>query len=43
MNAWAGYTTDPRFAYAPGRLAEARALGERLADARDTLRPPGDS
>jgi hypothetical protein len=42
MDAWAGYTSDPRFAYAPGRLAEARALGERLADARDTLRPPED-
>jgi len=42
MSAWAGYTTDPRFTYAPGRLAEVRALGERLADARDTLRPPED-
>jgi homogentisate 1,2-dioxygenase len=42
MDAWAGYTTEPRFAYAPGRLAEARALGERLADARDQLRPPED-
>jgi len=42
MSAWAGYTTDPRFTFAPGRLAEARALGERLADARDTLRPPED-
>ena len=42
MDAWGGYVRDPRFAYAPGRLAEARALGERLADARDTLRPPED-
>jgi len=42
MSAWAGYTTDPRFTYAPARLAEVRALGERLADARDTLRPPED-
>ena len=42
MGAWSGYTTNPRFAYAPGRLADARALGERLADVRDTLRPPGD-
>jgi hypothetical protein len=42
MGAWADYTSDPRFAYSPGRLAEARALGERLADARDTLRPPSD-
>ena len=42
MDAWGGYVSDPRFAYAPGRLAEARALGERLADARDRLRPPED-
>jgi hypothetical protein len=42
MDAWAGYASDPRFAYAPDRLAEARALGERLADARDALRPPRD-
>ena len=40
MSAWAPYVTDPRFAYRPERLAEVRALGERLADARDTLRPP---
>src|SRR5207237_4267414 len=40
MSAWSGYTSDPRFTYAPGRLAEVRALGERLADARDALRPP---
>jgi homogentisate 1,2-dioxygenase len=42
MGAWAAYATDPRFSYAPGRLAEVRALGERLADARDQLRPPED-
>jgi homogentisate 1,2-dioxygenase len=42
MSAWAPYTTDPRFAYRADRLAEVRALGERLADARDTLRPPED-
>ena len=42
MSAWSAYATDPRFAYAPDRLAQARALGERLADARDTLRPPED-
>jgi homogentisate 1,2-dioxygenase len=40
MTAWSGYTTDPRFTYTPGRLADVRALGERLADARDTLIPP---
>jgi hypothetical protein len=42
MSAWADYTTDPRFSYSPDRLAEARALAERLADARDALRPPAD-
>ena len=40
---WGGYTTDPRFAYRADRLAEARALGERLADARDALRPPEET
>jgi len=40
MSAWSGYTSDARFTYAAGRLAEVRALGERLADARDALRPP---
>jgi homogentisate 1,2-dioxygenase len=40
MGAWGGYTTEPRFAYSAGRLAEVRALAERLADARDALRPP---
>ncbi len=42
MGAWTEYTSDPRFTFAPGRLAEARAAGERLADARDTLRPRED-
>ena len=41
MRSWAGYTTESRFAYSPARLAEVRAVGERLADARDALRPPG--
>jgi homogentisate 1,2-dioxygenase len=40
MKAWAAYTSDPRFAYDPGRVEEIRAVAERLADARDTLRPP---
>ena len=40
MKSWGAYTTAPRFAYSPTRLADVRALGERLADARDTLRPP---
>ena len=39
MGAWAAYGADAPFAYRPDRLAEAQALGERLADARDTLRP----
>jgi homogentisate 1,2-dioxygenase len=39
MKTWAGYTTEPRFTYRATRLAEVRALGERLADVRDTLRP----
>jgi hypothetical protein len=42
MGAWGAYTTDERFTYRADRLAEARALGERLADARDSLRPPDD-
>jgi homogentisate 1,2-dioxygenase len=40
MNAWSAYTTDPRFAHRPTRLAEVRALAERTADARDELTPP---
>ena len=39
MKSWAGYTTDPRFAHRAARLAEVRALAERLADARDELAP----
>jgi len=39
MGAWSAYTDNPRFTYRADRLAEARALGERLADARDSLRP----
>jgi hypothetical protein len=42
MSAWAPYATESRFAYRADRLAEVRALGERLADARDTLRPPAE-
>jgi homogentisate 1,2-dioxygenase len=40
MGAWSSYTTAPRFAYAPGRLEEIRAAADRLAGARDALRPP---
>jgi hypothetical protein len=40
---WSAYTTDPAFTYPPDRLAEARALGERFANARDTLRPGEDT
>jgi hypothetical protein len=43
MNSWGGYTTDPRFTHRPERLAEVRALAERLADARDELRPRRDT
>jgi homogentisate 1,2-dioxygenase len=42
MDAWSAYAGDPRFAWRADRLAEARSLGERLADARDALRPPDD-
>jgi len=42
MQSWAGYSSDPRFAHRPDRLGEVRALGERLAGARDELRPPSD-
>ena len=41
MASWSGYTTDPRFLHDPGRLAQVRGEAERLADARDTLRPAG--
>jgi hypothetical protein len=40
MRSWAAYTTDPRFTHRPERLAEVRSLAERLAEARDELRPP---
>jgi homogentisate 1,2-dioxygenase len=40
MQAWSAYTTEPAFAYDPARLDEVRAAAERLAGARDTLRPP---
>jgi hypothetical protein len=43
MTSWAGYTTDPRFVHRPDRLAEVRSLAERLADARDELRPRSDT
>jgi hypothetical protein len=42
MAAWAPYAAAPRFAYRADRLAEVRALGERLADTRDALRPMED-
>ena len=42
MQSWAGYTTDPRFTYSATRLAEVRALADKLGDARDKLRPPAD-
>jgi homogentisate 1,2-dioxygenase len=40
MSAWGPYATAPRFAYAAGRLEDVRAVADRIADARDTLRPP---
>jgi homogentisate 1,2-dioxygenase len=43
MKSWGAYTTDPRFTHRPERLAEVRALAERLADARDELRPRRDT
>jgi homogentisate 1,2-dioxygenase len=39
MKSWSGYTTEPRFTHSATRLAEVRSLAERLADARDALRP----
>ncbi len=43
MASWGRYAADPRFAYRADRLAQVRAAAERLADARDELRPrPGD-
>jgi homogentisate 1,2-dioxygenase len=41
MESWAAYATDPRFVHSPTRLAEVQGLAERLAGARDRLRPPG--
>lgn len=40
MESWAAYTAGPRFGYSPRRLDEIRAHADRLADARDVLRPP---
>ena len=40
MASWGGYASEPRFGWSPTRLDEVRGLGERLADARDELRPP---
>jgi len=40
MKAWAAYATDPQFAYDPGRLDGVRTAADRLAGARDLLRPP---
>jgi len=40
MDSWAAYASGSRFTYSPTRLDEVRALADRLADARDTLRPP---
>jgi hypothetical protein len=40
VHAWSGYTTSERFVHDPGRLADVRAIAERLADARDSLTPP---
>jgi homogentisate 1,2-dioxygenase len=39
MRSWSGYATEPRFRYSPTRLGEIQALAERLAGARDRLRP----
>src|SRR5262249_61807253 len=41
MASCSGYVTEPRFAHDPGRLASVRGAAERLADARDTMRPAG--
>src|SRR5262249_21702562 len=40
MDMWSGYTTEPRFTWRADRLDEVRRTAERLAHARDTLRPP---
>jgi len=39
MASWRDYTTDPRFTYRPTRLADVRVAADRLAGARDRLRP----
>ena len=41
MASWSGYVTEPRFVHDPGRLAQIRQEAERLADARDSMRPAG--
>jgi len=41
MASWSGYVTEPRFVHDPGRLAQVRGEAERLADARDQMRPAG--
>lgn len=40
MSAWSAYTSEARFTYDPARLDEVRGVAERLAGARDALRPP---
>jgi homogentisate 1,2-dioxygenase len=40
MGSWGALATAERFAYSPTRLDEIRAVAERLAGARDELRPP---
>jgi homogentisate 1,2-dioxygenase len=40
MEAWGGYVSEARFGWSATRLDEVRGLGERLADARDEMRPP---
>ena len=40
MASWGGYVNEPRFGWSATRLDEVRGLGERLADARDEMRPP---
>jgi homogentisate 1,2-dioxygenase len=39
MDAWAGYTTDPKFTYDPARLDDVRAIADRLSGARVEMRP----
>lgn len=39
MGSWSAYGTEPRFRYSPARLADVQAAAERLAGARDRLRP----